>query len=383
MLRPRLLILQPTAYCNLDCSYCYLRRRDDKRLMPPDVVEAVRSRILAKLAGDACPSIVCHAGEPTTAPIAWYENAYERFAGVVPAGAGFAMQTNGVAIDDKWVALLRRYRTNVSVSIDGPKRFHDARRRTRAGGPTWALGTRGLRRLQEAGFDPPVITVLHPGGLECADEYFDFYREHAITEVGFSIDEMEGGNRTSSFAGSTKTPIVAFLMKLMTRALETGYPLFVKEIERIARVLVYGGETVNEQVEPWAAIIVAADGTVSTFSPELMESRAPAYRDFRFGNILADEIETMATGETFQKVAHEVAVGIESCRNTCGYFAVCGGGSPVNKFAELGSLRGTETQFCRMSTQSSADALVEFLRRRTTQPSASLEGTTEGTHIQR
>ena len=38
----------------------------------------------------------------------------------------------------------------------------------------------------------------------------------------------------------------------------------------------------NEQVEPWASIVIAANGDVSTFSPEFMEASAPLYNDFVF-----------------------------------------------------------------------------------------------------
>jgi uncharacterized protein len=93
------------------------------------------------------------------------------------------MQSNGIAINNGWIDLFRRTNTNVSLSIDGPQRFHDARRRTRNGKPTWELAMRALTRLQDAGFDPSVITVLHPDGLECPEDYYAFYRDHGITQI--------------------------------------------------------------------------------------------------------------------------------------------------------------------------------------------------------
>ena len=71
--RPRLIVLQPTPYCNINCAYCYLGHRDDRRLMAPAVIDAIRDRLFARMAPDASPRIVWHAGEPTVAPIAWYE----------------------------------------------------------------------------------------------------------------------------------------------------------------------------------------------------------------------------------------------------------------------------------------------------------------------
>lgn len=359
---PRLIVLQPTPYCNIVCSYCYLGHRDERRLMSDDVIDAVREKIFRRLSKEAAPTVVWHAGEPTAAPISWYEKAYGRFADAAPPRTRFAMQSNGIAIDERWIDLFRRTRTTVSLSIDGPQRFHDQRRRTRNGGPTWGMAVRGLTRLRQAGFQPRVITVLHPDGLDCASDYFIFYRDHGVTEVSFSIDELEGANRASSFAGRDhKAAVTHFLVTLLELAYRDGYPLRVREIERIAEVLAGTPSPENEMIEPWATIVVAADGRVSTFSPELTEVVARQYGDFVFGNILHGEIEQFARTDMFGLVAEQVAAGVDACRSSCRYFDICGGGSPVNKFCEKNDLAATETEYCRLTTQASADALTSFL----------------------
>jgi uncharacterized protein len=365
MIEPRLIILQPTPYCNINCTYCYLGHRDDRRTMSDDVVAAVGDKVLRRLAPDSAPAVVWHAGEPTAVPIAWYERAYASLEPACPPRTSFAMQSNGIAIDARWIDLFRRTNTNVSLSIDGPARFHDARRRTRNGKPTWSLAMRGLERLQEAGFDPRVISVLHPDGLDCVEDYYRFYRDHGVTQVSFSIDELEGANRASSFRGRDYKPLITrFLVEMMERAYRDGYPLHIREVERIALSLVGVEMAGNEQVEPWAAIVVAVDGKVSTFSPEFMEATAPAYGDFVFGNILDGGLDDFSRTDAFGRASRDVAAGIAACKASCRYFAVCGGGSPVNKFCERGDLGVTETEFCRLTTQSAADALTAFLARR-------------------
>ena len=76
-------------------------------------------------------------------------------------------------------------------------------------------------------------------------------------------------------------------MKMLETASLDGFPLRIREIERIAYLLAGATIDENELVEPWATIVVAADGSVSTFSPELMEAYAPKYNNFVFGNMLA------------------------------------------------------------------------------------------------
>lgn len=362
MLSPRLIVLQPTPYCNIACDYCYLGHRDDRRLMPRAVVQAVADDILASMPRDAAATIVWHAGEPLAAPIRWYEQAYEILAAAKPDAADFALQSNGIAVDERWIALFRRTRTAVSLSIDGPEAFHDARRKTRNGKPTWALAMRGLERLHAAGMAPNVITVLSPESLDAADDYYAFYRRRGITHVSFNIDETEGANRRSRFAaGDHKLRVTAFLRRLLERAYADGFPLHVREVERIARVLAGGGPTANEQVSPWDVVVVTVDGGLSTFSPESTEVADPRYDGFVFGNILAGGVAAASRMPAFARARDEIAAGVAHCRGSCRYFAVCGGGAPINKLCETGSLSAAETVFCRLSIQAAADALTGFV----------------------
>jgi uncharacterized protein len=373
MIEPRLIILQPTPYCNINCSYCYLGHRDDKRLMAREVVEALREKIFRRLSPRSAPIVVWHAGEPTAAPIRWYEHAYGRLLDVAPPRTSFAMQSNGIAIDERWIDLFRRTKTNVSLSIDGPQRFHDARRRTRNDKPTWHLAVRALKRLQDSGFDPSVITVLHPDGLQCPEDYYAFYREHEVTQISFSVDELEGANKSSSFAGRDFKPaMTGFVVAILEQAYREGFPLHIREVERIAQRLAGAELSSNEQVEPWAALVVAANGAVSTFSPEFMEMNAPAYDNFVFGNIAESSLEDFANRPAFLRASRDIAGGVEACKKSCRYFSVCGGGSPVNKLSEKSDMSATETDFCRLTTQTSADALLSFLARRSQSKKISL-----------
>jgi uncharacterized protein len=360
MLQPRLIVLQPTPYCNINCDYCYLQNRNDRTVMAPAVLDAIKIKILPRLAPDSAPAIVWHAGEPTVVPLSWYERAYAALHPSLPVAATFTLQSNGIALSDAWIDFLKRSDTQIGLSIDGPQRFHDKRRKTRAGGPTWSLVMPNLRRLQAAGIYPNVISVLHPAALTAAEEFYRFYREHGIEQVSFSIDEAEGANAASSFEGCDKQNVVEFLSEILHLAYRDGYPLRVREVERIAHRLAAGGAAENEQVEPWRVIVVAANGNVTSFSPEFMELRSAAHDNFCFGNILRDSFDDILENAAFIRVRDEIARGLEACRS-CRYFGICGGGAPANKMMENASLASRETLFCRLSTQAAADALLQFL----------------------
>jgi uncharacterized protein len=364
MWRPQLLILQATPYCNINCRYCYLHDRQDRRVMSDEVVDAICKKILANVAPDAAPTIVWHAGEPTVIPVAWYRRAHERLKAAAPHAAGFRIQSNGIAISNEWINFLRDTDTRIGLSIDGPQRFHDARRKTKTGGGTWTLVMKSLRRLQECGIEPNVISVLHPDFLSAADEFYSFYKDHEITDVSFSIDEAQGANRSSSFEKEDQKPAVtAFFVGLLARAFADRYPLRIRDIERMSNILAGNACLDNEQLEAWQVVVVAANGDVTTFSPEFLDLAPETHNNLRFGNILADDLHVIFKNERVTATQLEIRQGVEICRSSCRYFQVCGGGAPANKLAESDRLASGETVFCRHSIQSAADALIEFLWR--------------------
>jgi uncharacterized protein len=66
----------------------------------------------------------------------------------------------------------------------------------------------------------------------------------------------------------------------------------------------------------------------------------------------------MIANESFGRIASEVYEGVQSCARTCGYFGLCGGGAPSNKYFENGSFASTETMYCRNSIQMPIDIVL-------------------------
>lgn len=71
----RLLVVQPTPFCNLDCDYCYLPSRDDRSRLPLDLLERTLERVLESPYASDDFTLLWHAGEPLTMPIAFYDEA--------------------------------------------------------------------------------------------------------------------------------------------------------------------------------------------------------------------------------------------------------------------------------------------------------------------
>lgn len=140
--------------CNIGCQYCYqnvLRDAGWESGSRTDV-EAIKQAIAAR-----DESFHLFGGEPLLMNVEELEDllrwGFERY-------GENSIQTNGVLVDDRHVALFRQYRVRVGISIDGPGPLNDARwagslERTRA---ATAASLRAIEVLCSV-YEPPSLMV--------------------------------------------------------------------------------------------------------------------------------------------------------------------------------------------------------------------------------
>jgi len=365
----RLLVLQPTPYCNLDCDYCYLTTRDDRSRLSLEILDAALARVLESPYLDGPFTLLWHAGEPLTVPPAFYDAATDRInaalarQGLPPDTVRQSLQTNGITIDRAWCDCFARNGIHVGVSLDGPAFLHDAHRRTRTGKPSHAAALRGIRWLQQRQIPFNVISVLTADALDHADALFDFFAEHGIAEVGFNMEETEGGNSTSSLdRPELEARYRAFLQRFWQRTMAAPGLVHLREFDGIASLACSDQRLERTDMNhPFVIVNVDAQGNVSSFDPELLGVELERFGRFAFGNVLTDSLEQIAASERFQQVHREMAAGVAACRAGCAYFGLCGGGAGSNKVFELGRFDGSETQACRYRIQLVADVVLAGL----------------------
>ncbi|WP_399499048.1 radical SAM protein, partial [Streptomyces sp. P17] len=68
-----LLVLQPTPFCNIDCTYCYLPHRSSKKRLTFELAEIIFKKLLAFPTIGESVTIVWHAGEPMVLSVSYYE----------------------------------------------------------------------------------------------------------------------------------------------------------------------------------------------------------------------------------------------------------------------------------------------------------------------
>jgi uncharacterized protein len=364
--RTELLVLQPTPFCNIDCSYCYLPQRNDKaRMSLATVRSAVRRLRDDDLLGDEL-TVVWHAGEPLVLPPAYYEEAIAAIAQEIgrDTRVTHAIQTNATLIDEAWCAFFQRHCIALGISVDGPAALHDRHRRTRRGAGTHAAVRRAIEMLRAHGIPFHAIAVVTAGTLADPDAFCDWFEQQGITELGCNFDEAEGAHVGSSLAGH-EAAHEAFIARLLERSQCGG--VVVRELAAAWQLLreppprwQWRGHRwpVNTQVMPLAIVSVAHDGRFGTFSPELLGQRWPAFDDFVLGNVHAGGYLEALQREPFASLWQAIVDGVVACERGCAYFEQCGGGAPANKLYERGEFAATETLYCRSMVQRPFEAVL-------------------------
>lgn len=365
----RLLIIQATSFCNINCDYCYLPDRQVKKILSLNLIEPIFNNIFASQFLGEDLTVCWHAGEPLTVPISFYDyaiqkiNELEHNLNIKKCKLTHSIQTNGTLINQAWCDLIIKHKINISVSLDGPDFIHDTHRKTRTGIGTHASTMRGISLLKRNNIDFVAITVLTKESLSYPDDIFNFFMKNGIRKVGFNTEEIEGVNQSSSLQ---KEGIEKLYYNFMKRFLEltisSNGTFQLREFERICS-LMYTGKRIKKSnlCTPFSIVNIDSNGNFTTFSPELLAMKDNLYGDFLLGNVLHDTFEAVCNTDKFQKIYQDIQAGVELCRETCQYFGLCGGGAPSNKYWENGTFRSGETMTCKYHEKIVIDVISEVL----------------------
>jgi uncharacterized protein len=364
-----LAIIQATSFCNLNCDYCYLPDRHLRNNLPLDLIEPIfKSLLTSRFLGEVLP--VCwHAGEPLSVPISFYRSAFERIA---QASQDYndrqvpiihSIQTNATYINQDWCDFIKQHQISVGVSIDGPAFLHDLHRVTSKGTGTHASTMRGISFLKQNDIPFYTISVITRDSLDYAQEIYDFFVDHGIYDVAFNMEEIEGVNLTSTLDQvEAEIRYQTFIEKFWDLSAQSPQGLRLREFEQICS-LIYSGGRLNctDMNHPFSIVNFDHQGNFSTFDPELLSVKANHYEEFVLGNVLHDSLDSAYLTDRFQKIYSDMQRGVETCRETCQYFGVCGGGAGSNKYWENGTLNSGQTMACRYRVQIITDVILNKL----------------------
>ena len=166
--------------CNLDCRYCYYLSKETlldgpgEGRMSDEVLECFIKQYIDGVTGNEVV-FSWQGGEPTLLGLNFFDKVVELEEKYAKPGQLIRndLQTNGTLIDENWCQFLKENQWLVGLSIDGPRKLHDAYRVSKNGKPTFDQVFEAAMLLKR--FDVPFNTLTCVNRLN-AKHPLDVYR---------------------------------------------------------------------------------------------------------------------------------------------------------------------------------------------------------------
>lgn len=181
------LIKPASGLCNMRCRYCFYEDEAANRAqasagrMSQATAGQLIEEAFAALDDRGMVTFAFQGGEPTLAGLDYFRHFTEKVnqCNTKRAQVNYAIQTNGLALDEEWADFFAAHHFLVGVSIDGTKAIHEALRPDAAGQSTWNRVTRNLALLQKKRVDTNILCVVT---RLCAKSPVKVY--HALQKLG-------------------------------------------------------------------------------------------------------------------------------------------------------------------------------------------------------
>lgn len=195
------LIKPASSRCNMRCHYCFyadeaaVRQCQTAEMMTQERADLLISEAFSNLDPGGAVTFSFQGGEPTLAGLDFFRHFIARVEAVRPpqAQVSYALQTNGLALDDAWAAFLAQHRVLVGVSVDGTKDLHDGARVDAAGRGTWNRVTAALRTLQRHGVEVNLLCVVSRSVVRRPQKVYTTLKKLGVRHLQFiaCLDPLE------------------------------------------------------------------------------------------------------------------------------------------------------------------------------------------------
>ncbi len=170
-----------TQKCNLACLYCLAEAGPDMPHLHPEIAHRAVDEAF-DLPEDRPLAIQLSGGEPFVnwrlfKELVLYIKEKQRTLG---RAATICTQSNGTLITDEIARFLKAQDVSIGVSIDGPPYLNNRSRPLLGGGASHERTLRGIRVLQQHGFNFGTILVLNRMNVRHPEEIADFMVELGI-----------------------------------------------------------------------------------------------------------------------------------------------------------------------------------------------------------
>ena len=323
------IMLKPaSSLCNLRCKYCFyadvvsLREVKSCGLMSAETVDGILLNIQKVLSHGDSVHFAFQGGEPMLAGLDFFRNFVAKVKSW-PSGirVSYALQTNGVLLDDVWCEFLKENGFLVGISLDILADYHDAVRVDSDGQGTYKTVSNAILLMKEHGVDYNILCTLTNSIARHPNQVWDWIMNSKAEYIQFTpcLGELEEGGK-SHFALTPKR-FASFYIQLFRCWIEEfkkGNYRSIKFFDDCVNLMMYGRPTscgMNGTCQP--QLVVEADGTAYPCDFYCLD-------EYRLGNLTETGPLELLRSKKVQDFLTRPHSMPELCK-TCRYWRFCGG----------------------------------------------------------
>jgi uncharacterized protein len=315
-------IIEPVGTdCNLRCTYCYYNRLERKKkpvkIMDMEVLENLVKELLIYNKNYA--PFNWHGGEPTLAPIEFYERVIElqniyktsnhRIKNII--------QTNGTLLNENWLDFFQKNKFGIGISIDGPLELHEKHRPN-----SFKRIEKSISLLKERGMRFGTICVVNSYNIQFPEKIYQFLKDMELSSVSIKPCIGMENNQLTSFSVDP-LDYADFMIKIFNMWLKDDNPSL--KIKQFFNILLpyFGGKAKNCSNQYCACmrfVTIDKDGSVYSCN-DFIEN----FRDYSYGNICNNNFETLLLSNNAQLWNQQMHDVVKNCHD-CQFLKSCGGG---------------------------------------------------------
>lgn len=313
-----------SAACDLACDYCFYRDASLHRetAVHPLMSKAVVDQLIGKsLSSFQTITYIFQGGEPTLAGLPFFQYFVDKVEQErrSESAVHYALQTNGMHLDQEWVAFLKQHSFLVGVSFDGMPRLHDLHRRDLLGNGSARRVLQSIALLQQEGVAFNILSVVTEDLAHNAKPVYSYLLQRNLLHQQYipCINPLHGG--ADLLHASSYGLFLKELFDLWYESLLHGVAVHIRFFENLVMMLGgYPPESCDMAGRCSPQYVIESNGNVYPCDFYALD-------EYLLGSVISDDFPTFAQQAQTNHFLEHTENQIDSC-STCSWSMLCRGG---------------------------------------------------------
>ncbi len=331
------LLIKPAAgLCNMNCRYCFYKSACEGRenkIMTKRTVDELIQKI--KAFSPSSLSVMFQGGEPTLAGLDFFEYFVRAVKKNVSAPVSFALQTNGLLIDDGYAKFFKSNDFLIGVSLDGGRGTNNRYRLDKNGKSVFAEVLSAISILKKHGVEFNILSVIDDKNASDIESSWNYFKKHDFSYLQF-IPYVDEGNDISLSVGAYGV-FLKRVYELWLGEFQKGNYISVRHIDNYINILM------GNPPENCAMCGVCSSYFTVEANGDLYPCDFYCKEEYRLGNVYDEN--PFEINEKHRKFIEESYIIHKKC-NSCKYYALCRGGCRRDRYNGF-----TENKYCESYKQ--------------------------------